>query len=557
MKYSISGNVVDVISKQIYAAEVFIENGCISNIVKKDIVPDVFIMPGFIDAHIHIESSMLVPQEFAKLAVRHGTVSVVSDPHEIANVLGIAGIDFMIENAKIVPFKFNFGVPSCVPATNFETSGFVLDSANVDDLLQMEDLIFLSEMMNYPGVIYEDEEVIKKCAFAKKCSKPIDGHAPGLKGNDLKKYVSQGITTDHESVSLKEAIEKIQVGMKIQIREGSAAKNFEELHSLIDQYPDNIMFCTDDCHPDDLLENHIKDLVVRALKKGMDFFNVLRCASFNPIKHYDLEVGLVQKGDSADFIIVKDVVSFDIIATFIDGKKVYDGERVLFKTHSFEKPNNFNILPIKPFEIALKIDDKNQKLKVIVAKDCDLYTGVELLKVKRNQDGCIKSDVDADVLKIVVVNRYRKEKVVVGLIKNFGFKMGAIAQSIAHDSHNIIAIGVEDQDIINAINLIIKRKGGMVACFGKENIFLPLPVAGLMSDKSGEYVALKYQEMNEKIKKWGSQLKYPFMTLSFMSLLVIPELKIGDKGLFDGNRFEFTSICSNNSFNIHSNAYSF
>ncbi len=537
--FTIKGKLVDVVAKRVFDAEVFVEGGSVVRISPCENAGDLYLLPGFVDAHVHIESSMLVPQEFARLAVKHGTVATVSDPHEIANVLGVKGIDFMVKNAATVPVKFNFGVPSCVPATGFETSGSVLDSSDIDELLKRGELKYLSEMMNFPGVVYGDREVWLKLAAAKKYKKPIDGHAPGLKGKDLKKYAAGGITTDHESVSVEEAVEKIKLGIKLQIREGSAAKNFDALWPVIDMHPDDVMLCTDDCHPDDLVEKHINDVVKRSIANGANLFNVLRAVSYNPITHYDLNVGMLQEGDSADFIVVKDLTDFEVLDTYINGEKVFSNGNVLFDVFPFTNLNNFNISFIEQDDIALVATGSQQK--VMLAQDGDLYTGFESMNIA-DKDSLIESSIEKDALKIVVVNRYKQSKPVVGLIKNFGLKQGAIAGSVAHDSHNIIAVGVSDEDIYQAINLVIKEKGGMVAKSGDKEYVLPLPVAGLMSDKPGEEVAVMYKKMNAIAKEWGSTLHAPFMTLSFMALLVIPELKIGDKGLFDGKKFEFTSL---------------
>ncbi|RLD73401.1 MAG: adenine deaminase, partial [Bacteroidetes bacterium] len=486
MGFSVKGNIVDVVGRRVYKAQIFVEERSVVRIIECDDVGDVFIMPGFVDSHVHIESSMLVPQEFARLAVQHGTVASVSDPHEIANVLGVQGVDFMIENGNKVPFKFNFGVPSCVPATGFETSGSVLNSVDVEKLLQRDELKYLSEMMNFPGVVFGDDEVMKKIAASKKVYKPIDGHAPGLSGEELKIYARAGITTDHESVSVEEAVEKIKTGIKLQIREGSAAKNFDILWPVIDMYPDDVMLCTDDCHPDDLIEKHINDVVKRAIKNGAKLFNVLRTVSYNPIKHYNLNVGLLQEGDPADFIIVNDLTNFDVLHTYINGEKVYSNNSVLFKVFPFKSLNNFNISFITKDDI--KLVSKGATQKIMLAKDGDLYTAMEYVKFAE-KGSVITSNVNKDILKIVVVNRYKKSEPVVGLIKNFGLKHGAIAGSVAHDSHNIIAVGVSDEDIYKAINLVIKEQGGMVAKSGKQEYILPLRVAGLMSDKPGEEVA--------------------------------------------------------------------
>ena len=538
-EFLIKANYVDVVHRRVFPAEIYVKGESVWRIKKIEGQFRNYILPGFVDAHIHIESSMLVPSEFARLAVRHGTVATVSDPHEIANVLGERGLEFMLENGKSVPLKFNFGVPSCVPATGFETSGSVLDSEKVERLLARDEFKYLSEMMNFPGVVFGDKEVLAKLKAAKKYNKPVDGHAPGLSGDDLKKYAAAGISTDHESVDVDEAIEKIKLGIKLQIREGSAAKNFESLYSVIDKYPDDVMLCSDDRHPDDLLEGHINDLVKRALNKGLDLFNVLRSVSYNPVKHYGLNVGLLQEGDPADFIIVDSLQDFNILATFINGKKVYGEGKVLFDVPVFEPVNNFNADFISQEDIRLK--SEGLQAKVILAKDGDLYTGLEVLPV-RTDNGFAVSNPEQDILKIVVVNRYKNAKPVVGFIKGFGLKQGAIAGSVAHDSHNIVAVGVDDEDILKAVNLVINEKGGMIAVSGDDKYVLSLPVAGLMSDGSGEQVAEMYKKINSVVKEWGSTLHAPFMTLSFMALLVIPELKIGDKGLFDGKKFEFTNL---------------
>ncbi len=535
----LKGNYVDVVGRRIFKAEIEIQNQQIMGVQAIENVPDVYILPGIVDAHVHIESSMLTPQEFARVAVKHGTVATVSDPHEIANVMGVAGVDFMIEDASKTPFKFYFGAPSCVPATSFETSGFELNSSDVESLLKRDEVKYLSEMMNFPGVIYNDAEVKAKLSVAHRLGKPVDGHAPGLKGGDLEKYAKAGITTDHESTSAEEAIEKIKLGIKLQIREGSAAKNYEALIGVIKDYPEDVMLCTDDCHPDDLIEKHILNQVKRGVAKGYDLFNLLRAATFNPIKHYDLQVGMLQVGDAADFIVVDNLSDFNVLQTYIDGQLVYDNGNSLLETITGEAINNFNCNPVSVDDILLR--SSGDTVKVMLAFDGDLYTGVENVQ-PITKNGFIVSDVDNDILKIVLVNRYRPEKPVVGLIKNFNLKKGAIAGSIAHDSHNIIAVGVDDADIVSAINSVIESKGGIVAVDGNDITKLNLPIAGLMTNENAYDVAEKYKAINAKPKEWGSTLHAPFMTLSFMALLVIPELKIGDMGLFDGKKFELTSL---------------
>jgi len=539
MGYSIEGNYVDVFKKDVYPAVVYVSDGKIVQVRKMEMAFEEFILPGIVDAHVHIESSMLIPQEFARVAVKHGTIACVSDPHEIANVLGVHGVDFMIKDGKRVPFKFYFGAPSCVPATGFESSGFEIDADAVKGVLKKEDVKYLSEMMNFPGVVFGDEQVALKLKYAKDLGKPIDGHAPGLSGDDLKKYADAGITTDHESMTEKEAVEKIKLGIKLQIREGSAAKNFDALWPVLKQYPEKVMLCTDDCHPDDLIEKHILDLVKRAVRNGVDFFDAYRAASVNPIEHYGLDVGLLRVGDKADFIITDSLDRLNVKKTYINGQCVFSENQSRIKVEPVDLINNFNRKEINIKDILLKEEGKN--IQVIVAKNGELYTTKEIVS-PRVIKGYIESDIVEDVLKIVVVNRYNNSKPVVGFIKGFGLKNGAIAGSVAHDSHNIIAIGVDDEDILNAINKVIEHKGAIVAANKDEILDLPLPIAGLMTNEKAEVVAEKYQLLNEKAKEWGSSLNAPFMTLSFMALLVIPELKIGDKYLFDGLKFSKTSL---------------
>lgn len=538
-KLSVSGNIVDVVKKRIFQGTINIENAKIISVIEEETNATDYILPGLIDSHVHIESSMLIPSEFARLAVCHGTVATVSDPHEIANVKGIEGVKFMIDNARKTPFKFYFGASSCVPATPFETAGDVLDTKEIEELLKMDDIKYLAEMMNFPGVIFKDEKVYEKLNLAKKYNKPIDGHAPGLNAEDIKKYVDAGISTDHECFTIEEAIEKIKTGMKIQIREGSAAKNFDTLIDLIKDYPDMIMFCSDDKHPDELVKGHINLLIKRAINKGYDPIDVVRIASYNPSKHYNLDSGLLQTGDSADFIIVNNLKDFDVKSTFINGIQ-YSENGKTFLERVKEKPfNTFNADKIKSADIS--VEAKSDKIKVIEALDGQLITNfiIEKAKIVNNK---IVSDTENDILKIIVLNRYNKSKPSVAFIKNFGLKKGAIASTVAHDSHNIIALGTNDSDITDAINALITSTGGIIVANNKEIQILPLAVAGLMSIDDGFEVAKKYESIDKKVKELGSRLSAPFMTLSFMALLVIPEIKISDKGLFDGTKFEFTDV---------------
>ena len=536
----IQGQFIDIPNRRIYPVSVRVENGKIAQIEKIEPNPELpFLMPGFIDAHVHVESSMLVPSEFARLAVVHGTVATVSDPHEIANVCGMAGVEYMIENGKQVPFKFYFGAPSCVPATPFETAGGEINAKDIENLMSRPEIHYLAEMMNWPGTVHRDPVVMEKIRISQKYGKPIDGHAPGLKGDLAAKYISAGPSTDHECFTAEEAEDKLKLGMKISIREGSAAKNFEALIDLIDAYPEMIMFCSDDKHPDNLAISHINQLAARAIAKGKNLFDVLRATCLTPISHYSLNVGQVREGDPADFILVKDLIEFKVIATYIEGEKVAENGKTLISSIKNEIINNFETSLKSPEDFRLKAS--GSKVRVIEALDGQLITPeIEGDILVRN--GFAESNPDKDVLKITVVNRYQNAPPAVAFIKNFGLKSGAIASSVGHDSHNIIAVGIDDESICTAVNLIINAKGGVSAVSeGKEEI-LSLPVGGIMSDADGYEVAEAYTRIDRMAKEMGSKLNSPFMTLSFMALLVIPDLKLSDKGLFNGQKFEFTEV---------------
>lgn len=535
----IQGQFVDILSKRIFSAEVSIENGRIKSVIEKKHSNKNYILPGFVDAHIHIESSMLVPSEFARIAVLHGTVATISDPHEIANVLGKDGVYYMIENGKKVPLKFHFGAPSCVPATSFETAGAVIDSDGIKELMASPDINYLAEMMNYPGVLFSDEEVLKKIAWAKHFNKPVDGHAPGLRGANAKKYIDAGISTDHECFTYDEAKEKLSYGMKILIREGSAAKNFEALIDLLPEHFENMMFCSDDKHPDDLILGHINQLCARAVAKGMDIFKILQMACINPVKHYNMNVGLLEVGDAADFIVVEELTDFKVLQTYIDGELVAENGQSFVKQVSFESPNNFNV-DSKSVE-EFRVEATGDKIRVIEALEGQLITN-EIHSDSLIENGNLVSDVEKDILKMTVVNRYQNVKPSIAFIKNFGLKKGAIASSVAHDCHNIVVVGTSDEEICKAVNLIIKNKGGVCAVDGENQKSLALPVAGIMSDQDGWTAGKAYQEIDSMAKELGSNLKAPFMTLSFMALLVIPDLKLSDKGLFSGSKFEFVDL---------------
>ena len=536
----IKGNLVDVHKREIYPAEITIENGKISRIDKTDESYDTYIMPGFIDSHVHVESSMLIPSEFARITTTHGTVATISDPHEIGNVLGIEGIRYMINNGKKTPFKFFFGASSCVPATTFETAGAVIDSKGIRELFEKDGLIYLSEMMNYPGVLFNDPEVLEKIRIAHELGKPVDGHAPGLRGEEAKKYIDAGISTDHECFTLDEALEKIKYGMKILIREGSAAKNYAALHPLIGKHPEMVMFCSDDKHPNDLVAGQIDKVVARSIELGYDLYDVLRCASVNPVEHYKCNVGLLREGDAADFIVVADLIGFKVLKTFIDGELVAENGTPMIPRVDEVIVNNFNLSHKSPKDFRIEASGKNS-IRVIEALDGQLITN-ELHFPTKIIDGCIESDTDNDILKLAVVERYTGGRPAIGFIKNFGLKKGALASCVAHDSHNVIAVGVTDEDICKAVNALADNKGGICVVSDGRVEVLPLPVAGIMTNEDGYLVAEKYTAIDRLAKDLGSTLGAPFMTLSFMALLVIPQLKLSDKGLFDGKKFEFVGL---------------
>lgn len=542
MEKILQGNLVDILNRNIYYAEIHLEGQRIREIRHLSENPNTaasFICPGFVDAHVHIESSLLVPSAFARLAVQHGTVATISDPHEIANVCGEAGVEFMITNGKTVPFKFHFGAPSCVPATVFETAGAVLDLAAVKRLLERDDIYYLSEMMNFPGVLHGDPEVLAKIVAAQEAGKPIDGHAPGLRGEQAAHYIAAGMSTDHECFTYEEGLDKAQQGMKILIREGSAAKNFEALIELLRIFPDQVMFCSDDKHPDSLLLGHINQLCARALTHELDLFDVLKAACVNPVEHYKMDVGLLREGDWADFVLLRDLDHFEVESTWINGECVYEKGESKIPTVAVEAINQFNCSPVEPKDLYMLADGLPHP--AIVAYDGQLITGTREIGVGELlvEEGGWCSNPVKDLLKLVVVNRYQPAPVAKAFISGFGMKQGAIASSVAHDSHNIIAVGADDTSLVEAINLIIREQGGLSCVNASESAVLPLPVAGLMSADDAFEVAASYTQIDTMAKALGSSLSAPFMTLSFMALLVIPELKLSDRGLFDGRQFRF------------------
>ncbi|NQV16056.1 adenine deaminase [bacterium] len=536
----LSGRIVDVLNQRIFPGKIEIVDGKITSVTETPVSDTRHILPGLIDAHIHIESSMLIPTEFARAAVIHGTVATVSDPHEIANVLGMRGVNFMLENAKQTPFKFYFGAPSCVPATPFETAGASISVKEIKELLDRPEIVSLSEMMNVPGVLNDAPDVIEKLSLAQSAGKVVDGHAPGLRGEAVGKYVGAGITTDHECFTIEEAHEKLALGMQVQIREGSAARNLDDLIPLLDSHYKNCMLCSDDKHPDDLAEGHINKMVKRALDAGIAPLKVLWSASVTPIKTYGLEVGLLQVGDSADLIIVDDLNNFEILETYIDGVCVAQSGTTHLVSQPSDPINHFEAQLQKPEQLRIK--PKSAVIPVIEVIDGQLVTKKFMWTPLLDDKGYIQTDLDTDILKIAVLNRYSLSQPAIAFIKNFGLKQGAIASSVAHDSHNIVAVGTSDTALADVMNLVIENKGGIAAVTNEGEHVLALAVAGIMSNEDCFKVGQAYGRMDELAKEMGSQLSAPYMTLSFMALLVIPEIKLSDKGLFDGDKFEFLDV---------------
>ena len=548
------GHIVDVFHREVFDGEIVVEEGRIKQ-VKRCELPDngkawPYLMPGFIDSHVHIESSMITPCEFAYVAATHGTIGVVADPHEIGNVLGIEGVDYMIESGKNATFNFCFAAPSCVPCCppDIETSGAVIDAAGVEELMARDDIGVLGEMMNFPGVLGNDPEVIRKLHAARAYDKPIDGHAPGLTGSDRERYALNGISTDHECTTLEEARACISAGMKVIIREGSAAKDFDRLCPLIGESPNMVMFCTDDCHPDDLVRGHINLMVRRAMAEGYDLWNILMAASINAQRHYRLDWGMLQEGDVANFIAV-DVLNshFRVLQTVIKGVEVFDCNATfgsvrqhhvhVVESHKTFFPNRFEAKPITEADISLDVS-KLETLHVMRATDGSLYTGHDAIKVRYNLfDG--PRYPWGEVQKIVVLNRYQPDaRPVVGLVRGFNLTHGAIAGSVAHDCHNIVAIGSDDAYLVKAINRVIEMNGGQVALADDEMTDLALPIAGLMSPLSGHEVAYRCLQLCEMARRAGCPMHAPFITMSFLCLPVIPELKITDKHLWDSKNMK-------------------
>lgn len=541
-KFSLQGNIVDLLRNRIFPGTVTIENGRIARIREENGPYRQYILPGLVDSHVHIESSMLPPAEFARLATVHGTVAAIADPHEIANVLGMDGIDFMLQSAAASPFRFHFGAPSSVPATPFETAGGEINAEHIRALLSDGRCGFLSEMMNFPGVLAGDPQVLRKLAVAKELNKVVDGHAPGLSGEEAKDYIAAGISTDHECRNQAEALEKIKLGMKILIREGSAARDFDALAPLIAEQSKMLMFCSDDKHPDDLVRGHINGLVARAVAMGIDPLKALRCACLNPVQHYGLDLGLLQPGDRADCIVVESLTTMRVLQTYIGGRCCAEAGQPLLPRTTPTAVNRFTVGRVDENELGV-VAEKGE-IRIMEAMDGQLVTN-SLRLAATVVDGKVVADPGRDILKLVVVNRYQPSPPAVAFIKGFGLQDGAIASSVAHDSHNIVAVGCSDSEISRAINAVIDQQGGICAAGPDFCDILPLPIAGLMATNDGYEVARAYTAVDARAKALGTPLHAPFMTLSFMALLVIPELKLSDKGLFDGSAFRFVNLSDN------------
>ncbi len=542
--FRVGGNIVDLANGEVFPGIVAVRDGLIEHIERTSETYDHYLIPGFVDAHIHVESSMLAPAEFSRMASVHGTVATVSDPHEIANVLGVAGVEYMIAESRRGAVKVHYGAPSCVPATEFESAGAVLGPTEVEALLRRPDIFYLSEVMNFPGVLHGDASLMAKIAAAKKAGKPVDGHAPQLRNPQAAAYAAAGISTDHECTTLDEALDKIAAGMMILIREGSAARNYDALEPLIFSHPERCMFCSDDLHPDSLALGHINLLARRAVAAGATPLTALRIATLNAVNHYRLPVGLLRPGDAADFLVVEDLRDFAVRQTWIGGRLVAENGRSLLPYQSPAQINCFNAGKIRAESLKIPCPGATARVNIIAVEDGQLVTGREEHEIA-TVDGEIQSLPERDFLKMAVLNRYvPAARPALALVTNFGLERGAIASSVAHDSHNIIAVGADDESLCRAINLLIENQGGVCAVSEDAECLVPLPIAGLMSDRDADEVAALYAEVEKLAQKLGSPLRAPLMTLSFMALLVIPELKLSDRGLFDGATFSFTPLFS-------------
>lgn len=536
MSRPIEGNIVDVLTGEIFPGRIGHEGGVITSVERTPGPFRSFLVPGFIDCHVHIDSSLLCPSRFAEAAVPHGTTAVVTDPHEIANVLGVPGIAWMREDAACAPFRVFFTAPSCVPATPFETSGATLGPAEVEKLLAEDDVVALGEVMNYHGAIARDPDVMAKIRAARVSGKPIDGHGPLLAGNALREYLSLGISTDHECTGAAEAFEKHDLGMRILVRDGSAAKNLAALAPFARMH--EFLLVTDDILASDLLAGHLDTRLATAVSLGVEPLHALRAATIRPAEHYRLPLGAMAKGRKADAVRVADLSSFAVEEVYIGGTLVAAGGAAAFAPRPVPMPGAIRIAPKGADDFALPASGRSAKVRVIRVIPDEIVTGSETADL-RVEHGRVVPDAGRDVLLISVVNRYREAPVASGFVSGFGLKTGAIASSVAHDSHNIIAVGTNPGDMAAAVGAIVRESGGLAACGGGSATVLPLPLAGLMSGDPPRDVHERLERLHAAACGMGCVLPRPFMTLSFLSLLVIPRLKIGDRGLFDADAFRF------------------
>jgi adenine deaminase len=542
------GRIVNVFSGEIYVADVAIYKGTVAGIgeYEGNKVIDAaskLILPGLIDSHVHLESSMLTPVEFAKAVLPNGTTAVVADPHEIANVLGKKGIAYILKASEGLPLDFYFMLPSCVPATSLETSGARLKAADLMPFLKHRRVLGLAEIMNYPGVLSGDAGVLQKLrSFSDQI---IDGHAPGLSGKDLSAYVGAGITSDHECTSTDEAREKMRLGMTIFIREGSAAKDMEALLPAVTP-ANSRCFClaTDDFQPGDLKKG-INELVKKAIRLGLDPMTAVQMATINPARHFGLKrKGAVLPGYDADLVIIDSFDDFTVEMVFKQGKLVAKGDTCVipFKS-SYQEQTKRTVRIRSVTKQDIRIKAATGHARVIELIPDQIETRHSVLPVSE-QGGFVFSDPERDILKLIVIERHKASgNIGLGLVKGFGLRSGAIAGTVAHDSHNIIAAGISDDDILVAVSEIRKLQGGLVVVHNKKVLAeIPLPVAGLISDKPLSYVVKKLAEIEAAVNELGVRIKHPFGTLSFLALPVIPELKLTDMGLVDVNQFKFVEL---------------
>lgn len=535
----IKGNILNVFTDEIYPGEIKINNGIIESIREVDqYFPDI-IVPGFIDSHIHIESSRLTPSRFAEVALRHGTTAVVCDPHEIGNVMGLEGIEYMVNDAKYAPLKFFFTAPSCVPATNYETNGATISADIIDSLLRRDEFVALSEVMNYTGVVNGDKDLIDKINVAKKYNKKIDGHAPLLTGPDLQKYVKYGISTEHECVTKAEALEKKRLGLKIMIREGSESHMLEK---LVNTPTDFIV--TDDLEPDDLVKGHMNIRLRKAVDLGMDPFEAIRKVTLNPAEHYGLNCGSISPGKSADLVFIDNLDDFRVKRVVVNGNTIFKKQKLLYRAKPLPLDSTLHINHKNAEDFDLKANNPNKKsanVNVIRVIPESIVTKKSTAKLTIDRGKIIPS-VFEDILKISVVERYGGNTISNAFISGFGLKNGAIASSVSHDSHNLIVIGTNSEYMAEATNKIIDNNGGIVAISNQEQIELPLPIAGLMSDRSVLEVAKQTEALNDLVNRMGCPLENPFTIMSFMALPVVDEIKITNKGLFDVSENKFIDV---------------